>query len=450
MCVSTEHRKCESVDAIKKTAETLREILSHNFDSLSEDIHILENKLVDAKKEQERFVTEMDDKADQITENTTREFRVAIDHLQHLKNEYLTKMATAVKRNKEKYEKCIDTLSDGIQCTDYCYRNIEDCRKSQDDIDMVVKYYKSRKIFEQLKNYEFTQIRIGLKEGKDPILEDIMDLESFPDAVFSESLFDVKSDLRRVELSLLNDFSIDAGCVRDGTFLSNGEFVLSWLSTKRRGCKRSNNGKCFFYNKVFACTRSIDLSSEPFGLCEKARELLVACHGSRSIERVSLYSYSKSSNMKFTSLHKNFGIAKKDAYLYCACNDKIVKINEYERLMKEYSVETGVKHIVATKNHIIYSNRKKHVVTAITDGGQTAWTYDSPHLKSPCGLDTDSDGNIYVAGKSSDNVHVLSGEGKLIRLFEDIPRPDFMKINKARNTCCVCSNRKHIKVYQFK
>ncbi|XP_056004089.1 tripartite motif-containing protein 45-like [Ostrea edulis] len=58
MCVSTEHRKCESVDAIKKTAETLREILSHNFDSLSEDIHILENKLVDAKKEQERFVTE--------------------------------------------------------------------------------------------------------------------------------------------------------------------------------------------------------------------------------------------------------------------------------------------------------------------------------------------------------------------------------------------------------
>ncbi|XP_056003395.1 E3 ubiquitin-protein ligase TRIM63-like [Ostrea edulis] len=103
MCVSTVHRTCESVDAIQKTAETLIEILSHNFDSLSEDIHILENKLVDAKKEQERFVTEMDAKADQITENTTREIRVAINHLQYLKNEYLTKMPTAGKRNKEKY-----------------------------------------------------------------------------------------------------------------------------------------------------------------------------------------------------------------------------------------------------------------------------------------------------------------------------------------------------------
>lgn len=98
---------------------------------------------------------------------------------------------------------------------------------------------------------------------------------------------------------------------------------------KKRGCKGSNNGKCFFYNKMFACTRSIDSFSESFGLCEKAGELFVTCHGSTYIERVSLYSHFKLSKRISTSLPKHFGIANKDAYFYCACNDKIVKINEY-------------------------------------------------------------------------------------------------------------------------
>lgn len=50
----------------------------------------------------------------------------------------------------------------------------------------------------------------------------------------------------------------------------------------------------------------------------------------------------------------------------------------------------------------------------MTDKGQYVWSYKSDNLKNPLALDTDFYGNIYVAGKESRNIHVLSNSGELI------------------------------------
>ncbi|XP_061190354.1 uncharacterized protein LOC133198247 [Saccostrea echinata] len=120
MCVSLEHRKCDSFDTVDKTAETVRKLLNDKADKLLEDVQILENKLSDAKWEQERFVIQLDASADRSTENTEKTFNDAIDHLQCLKNDYLTKMSKAVKKSKEECEKCLEAFTDGIQCANFC------------------------------------------------------------------------------------------------------------------------------------------------------------------------------------------------------------------------------------------------------------------------------------------------------------------------------------------
>jgi hypothetical protein len=98
---------------------------------------------------------------------------------------------------------------------------------------------------------------------------------------------------------------------------------------------------------------------------------------------------------------------------------------------------------------IVFSNWKLHKVTAMTDQGSSVWEYTNPKLKQPYGLDEDSIGNIYIAGRISNNIHVLSGTGELIRVFKDILRPTFFRVNEEMGIICVCSKSKDIKMFEI-
>ncbi|XP_062616148.1 uncharacterized protein LOC134277867 [Saccostrea cucullata] len=459
MCVSLEHRKCDSIDTMDKTADTVptrpnvgsgrycnvRKLLTENSERLLEDVQILENKLSDAKSEQERFVLQLNNTADLCTERTERAFNNAIDHLQGLKNDYLTKMSKAVKKSKENCEKCLETFIDGIQCTDFCTRNIEAARKELKDVEMVMAFYKTRKTLDELKNYKFNQIRVDIVETEPPILNEIMNLKNLQEAIVAEADLDVTSNLRRTHLSLLYEFSINAAFVRDGTFLSNGEFILSTRKSHRSG---ASDDSCFVYSSSWECIREIKSLSKPFGILQMGNGVFLGCTGSKVIDMRSLGKYDKMTTIRMSKAI--YGIAYLKPNFFVACDDRILKLNLSGAKVKEINTGTSVKYIIATNDHIVYSNRNTNTVICMDRVGTQVWSYSSMSLESPCGLDKDADNNIYVAGKESDNVHVLSCDGELIRIFEDIPRPDFMKIDKERKLCCVCSQRKNIKVLELK
>ncbi|XP_062619400.1 probable E3 ubiquitin-protein ligase MID2 [Saccostrea cucullata] len=445
MCVSLEHRKCDSINTMDTAATNVRKLLTKNSERLLEDVQILENKLSDAKSEQERFVVQLNNTADLCTETTERAFDNAIDHLQGLKNDYLTKMSKAVKKSKEKCEKCLDAFTDGIQCTDFCTRNIEGARKEVNDVKLVRAFYKSRKTLDELKRYKFNQIRVDIVETEPPILNEIMNLKSLQEAIVAESELDVTSDLRKILLSLVHEFSINTGYVRDGTFLSNREFILSTRKSHRSG---TSDETCFVYSSSWECIREIKSSYKPFGILQKGNEVYLGCTSSKVIEVRSIRTYEK---IKTIRVPKDiYGIASYHNFLFVACDDKILQLNQYGVKVKEINTGASVKNIILIKDDIVYSNRKTHTVTRINSVGTQFWSYSSVSLKSPCGVEKDAEDNIYVAGKESDNVHVLSCDGELIRIFEDIPRPDFMKIDRDRKLCCVCSQRKNIQVFELK
>lgn len=54
-----------------------------------------------------------------------------------------------------------------------------------------------------------------------------------------------------------------------------------------------------------------------------------------------------------------------------------------------------------------------------------------------------------MAGKESDNIHVLTKDGRCVRVFETIARPDFMKVDNERKLCFVGSMRRYVKVYKM-
>ena len=50
-----------------------------------------------------------------------------------------------------------------------------------------------------------------------------------------------------------------------------------------------------------------------------------------------------------------------------------------------------------------------------TKDGRKQFTYSSPTLINPRGIDVDMEGNIYIVGLSSNNIHQITSEGKHIR-----------------------------------
>ncbi|XP_056003400.1 uncharacterized protein LOC130049591 [Ostrea edulis] len=440
LCFGTSHRKCESIDTVEVAAKHLKE--NGQLDVLFGDVKNLEKKLTKAKSEQEKNVAEIENSVDEIIEETEKEFKERVDHLEMLKNRHLDEVAGALKKGRGELGDCTNVLTDGIQCTNYCCRNIERAKEPENDAEMLTTYYRVKERLLQLQQFKFTKKQITISERKSQVLKEVRNMKSFGDIEYAESDRHITYDVHDIALSLVNEFSIagENPNVWTGNFLSNGNFVVV-------NCKSS--GTCFIYNKDWKSTEVIDGLSYPFEAIQAGEELLVTCFSTKSIEVFAVSDLHKLRSININEIV--YGITKHNRACYAACGKKIIKIDMSGKKLREYELEGSSKFNISTTKdgHIVYSNCSLNTVTAITDQGDTLWQHKHLKMKDPRGLNVDSVGNIFVAARGSDNIHVLSGAGSLIRIIEDIPQPVFIKLMEERSMCCVCSNLKIIKVYNM-
>ena len=76
-------------------------------------------------------------------------------------------------------------------------------------------------------------------------------------------------------------------------------------------------------------------------------------------------------------------------------------------------------HITANSlDNILYvSDSRQHTLLAITMKGTIVFRYRHEKLEHPTGVAIDNQGNLYVCGKDSNNVHQISKHGKFLRIL---------------------------------
>lgn len=82
----------------------------------------------------------------------------------------------------------------------------------------------------------------------------------------------------------------------------------------------------------------------------------------------------------------------------------------------------------------------------MTDEGCFVWKYQTPNLKQPIELETDSSENIFIASSKSNCIHVLAKNGELIKTI-NILSPTFCKINEKKGIICVCTGMNTLQMY---
>ncbi|XP_063418462.1 uncharacterized protein LOC134701266 [Mytilus trossulus] len=144
-----------------------------------------------------------------------------------------------------------------------------------------------------------------------------------------------------------------------------------------------------------------------------------------------------------------FGLSYHNGSLMCCTYDKgvqIFKIPKRFTRVQLLPIATGsfsYNYVTSNDNSIFHSNCHTNSVVCYEYNGQVKWSYSDSLLRKPYGITLDSHSNIYVAGSDSNNIVVISPDGKqakeLIRASDGLSKPHAVFFHKTKNVLLVAN-----------
>lgn len=448
LCVSTEHRKCSAVETIKSAAEKTKK--EETVDALRRKIDEFKKELLYSKGKYEKNLTEIEIQSDSIKEVTMRLRKEVNDHLDMIENEHMNELAKATKTSRDILNNCIDSVSDRILFSGHCIQSLENLEDASDACFMK-EYHRVRETFKvlELQTTRTKGYQMNLESTIPKELEEIKNLKHFRNINLSQSeiLLTKSRYISHMSLSLVFEFQLPDANICSGTLLSDGNIALANHNSHEIG---------LFTLRLKANTwetvRNVESRDNFFDVKQMENKMYVSNYNRKSVIVITSDSYTTVGQKEFKMVGDlvPFEISLGRGYLVVACESAILKYSLEGEFIHKYPVERRAIYVTVTElGHIVYSNGTTNTVTCINETGQTQWEYKHTRLKSPHSVDRDELDNLFVSGTGSDNVHILSPNGKLIKIIEDIPCPAFIKIFKGIDLCCVCSKWKNIKVYKI-
>jgi DNA-binding beta-propeller fold protein YncE len=103
---------------------------------------------------------------------------------------------------------------------------------------------------------------------------------------------------------------------------------------------------------------------------------------------------------------------------------------------------SGVYYVATSGDKLYYTNSSTHTVTCCDLHGPTQWKFKDKHvLRYPRGISIDNDGNVYVVGRDSDNVVVISPDGQrhrqLLSSKDGLVEPSALDYDNSNNMLLV-------------
>lgn len=249
-----------------------------------------------------------------------------------------------------------------------------------------------------------------------------------------------------MSLSLVYEFELPKSNICCGTLFSDGKIVLAKYESDKKGLSILSLKK-----DTWKSVQQVNSNDVFFDVLNTEREFYVTNQSNLSVLVMSMDTSTKVREFRMQDGLVPYGISRWKECLYIACVNAIMKYSLEGQFIQRYPVEPRTCYInVTNTGHIVYiSKNTTDTVNCIDESGNVKWKYNNPKLRKPYNVEKDKFDNLYVCGSDSNNIHILSFNGSLIRIIEDIPCPAFVKLLEDFNMYCVCSSFKHIKVYEI-
>lgn len=110
--------------------------------------------------------------------------------------------------------------------------------------------------------------------------------------------------------------------------------------------------------------------------------------------------------------------------LQYTCPDYIVAYNRYLSWIDESNGRELNRRTTNGQTYYVHASRKNDYLCAVDTAtvskyvdGEAKFTYTTDELSLSRGIDVDYEGNIYICGYTSQNIHQLTKHGKLVRII---------------------------------
>ncbi|XP_061170377.1 E3 ubiquitin-protein ligase TRIM71-like [Saccostrea echinata] len=435
LCGAIEHKKCENVCSIEEALEGLRKDKKKLIDTLQNNIETHEQQLMSFKQKEEAKITQLENISESVS-TSFKQFRMKVEaelnKIEELGYSSLEKIITWKKLESQKY---ITSLSEKINCEKNVSTLLKEMKREEIYKDMLIKWKQASKMYEYIKKTIAPETDLIVETEHSQKLTEILDSLrhlSYPSECAINACFWEIRGKDKLGLAILNvDYpKIDRegkDLLNDGTFLPNGNIVMTGYCVP----------ECYLFSNDFKFLKKIDIDYRPCDIHLKGEELFVSCPNDKSIQVLSLEDFKILRTIEIGECC--YGLASFRDNLYAACYSSIIEFDDQGNILRTFWTESYVCNLIVNYDgDIIYSSSTdSHCVKSLSQEGNVLWTYRSTNLKAPYGLDIDSAGNIYVVGKFSQNIHILSKDFSSITVIENIFSPFYIKINESKQRCFV-------------
>lgn len=211
-------------------------------------------------------------------------------------------------------------------------------------------------------------------------------------------------------------------CFSGATYVNGGRIVVAdW-----------NNSCLKLLNNKGLLVQRLELSNNPWDVKPHPDiGVIVTVPGEQKIYMVRFDKGTLELDSYFDTDCECWGLAVLEDKLAVTCDpwSKTSSVKIYSmtgKLLSFYQKESSGAALFAYPSHItsdtyqqiLYvTDARKHMVIAVTLDGCVLFRYSNDYLSGPSGVATDSQGNIYVCGKESQNIHQITKNGELIRII---------------------------------
>ena len=413
LCATLSHRKCESVLSIDTAAAGIKQStkavdLSNELQQKSKHI----DEMIENRKEN---IGAIDKKTGEILANIDDIKDVVIKHL----NEVADKMKEKVSSSKKN---TVITLSDevtelsSIKCTVDNWNGI---------LDTCVQHGSEQQCLVEMdriiqKNFDLN------KEMKEAILQPRKSLVTFePNKFLSEFQANVES---------FGDLTLDSFLKTNG-ILGKVNFVFGSIKIiktieidiNKTGKRRINgifvpnfliiidsvNRQVIKYNENYVYLSSLSLPKELSDITNMEQDIVAVA--SRHSNEMYIIDIKKMTLTKTIMLSTTiYGLQYVDGEFITANNGILTWLSAKGLRLGESKASVGALFVRCFSKHSYICRDGKHVISHTKDE-RKQFIYSSPALRCPRGIDVDVEGNIYIVGYKSNNIHQITSEGKHIR-----------------------------------
>lgn len=432
-CVTYDHRGCRKVKSLEETARSIKD--GDTLRAVTGQLEWVEEHAKTVIKSRTNTISELDEKQDAIMSDVAS-LRDEIEQLlrqmeEKLKTE-LSKMHTALveelKLQRQDFENMYKAADNGKKV-------LVVSKALGSDTELCVTAHNLRKRCEEHESSIKSESSNVYNYNYELVVNDV--INEFTQNVRSVGRINILRSPSNILPAYMKDMRIEK--LMDMNGRSPSDATHCWF-TGGKFISRDHLVLADYRNQKLKCFNGSGVMISELGLQGKPWDLCVMKNGEVGVTMpdeacLCLVSISTEGEITLTgdtieSQTGCHGVHLHDDKLFIACSNEIRVLDTSGTLVTVYPLgDRGTRYVMAKNDTVIFTDKtgmnsrrlsENHEIgtnSSRSESRNHRFLYKDAEVRSPRGFTIDGEGNFYVCGMDSNNIHQLSGDGSLNQIL---------------------------------